>query len=246
MHEKPEERKVSRRRFLQTTGGTAAGLGALSLGMIGGEIPGSAQAVPTRDDYLSYAAAGAAALQGWYNSGSGLWDTTGWWQSGNNLTTIAEYTQWTGDTTYLPDIANTFTAAQKTHVNFENYFYDDSGWWALGWVAAYDVTGDTTYLDMAKRIFTFMTGGWDPSTCGGGVWWSLARSYKNAIANELFLSLAAALHLRTPGDQGQGSYLDWALKEWNWFKASGMINSSGLVNDGLNSMCSNNGGTTWT
>ena len=69
---------------------------------------------------------------------------------------------------------------------------------------------------------------------------------KNAIPNELFLLTAIRLHQRTPHDAGNGSYLDWALKEWMWFKNTGMINSENLVNDGLNKDCENDGKTTWT
>lgn len=81
---------------------------------------------------------------------------------------------------------------------------------------------------MAQVIFDDMTKGWD-GVCGGGTWWSTDRTYKNAIANELFLTVAARLYERT----SQGSYLDWANKEWGWFDKSGMIKARNLVNDGL-------------
>ena len=84
---------------------------------------------------------------------------------------------------------------------------------------------------------------WD-GTCGGGLRWNTASTYKNAITNELFLTLAALLHQRTPGDQG--SYLNWAQREWEWFSSSGLIGPGGLVNDGLTAACQNNAGTTWT
>jgi predicted alpha-1,6-mannanase (GH76 family) len=114
-------------------------------------------------------------------------------------------------------------------------------WWALAWINAYDLTGEIRYLKMAQTIFTAMTGGWD-DVCEGGVWWNFSRDYKNAIPNELFLTLAARLYQRDPGEQ---SYLMWALREWNWFRQSDMINASHLINDGLKD-CQNNGGPTWT
>ena len=46
---------------------------------------------------------------------------------------------------------------------------------------------------------------------------------------------------------GPGShYLDWALREWDWFSTSGMISQGGLVNDGLTADCMNNGKPTYT
>ncbi|MFZ0003115.1 MAG: glycoside hydrolase family 76 protein, partial [Trebonia sp.] len=75
------------------------------------------------------------------------------------------------------------------------------------------------------------------------VWWNKERTYKNAITNELFLSLAAQLHQRVPDDR---DYLAWAMRSWEWLHGSGMIGPDGLVNDGLTADCANNGGTTWT
>jgi predicted alpha-1,6-mannanase (GH76 family) len=66
--------------------------------------------------------------------------------------------------------------------------------------------------------------------------------YKNAITNELFLTLAVLLHQRNPA----GGYLTWAQREWDWFSSAGLIGPDGLVNDGLTAACQNNGGTTWT
>jgi len=81
---------------------------------------------------------------------------------------------------------------------------------------------------------------WD-SECGGGVWWDRWRTYKNAITNELFLSLAAELYVHTQNPK----YLIWAVKEWKWFNQSGLINNQFLINDGLQN-CKNNGDTVWT
>ena len=194
-------------------------------------------------DYRACAAAGISALQRWYVPRTGRWRTAGWWNAANALTAVIGYTQRTGDRSYARVIETTFRAARRRHADFINDYYDDNGWWALAWVAAYDLTGERRYLDAARTIFAHNEAGWD-DTCRGGLWWSEARDYKNAITNELFLTLAARLHQRTPG--GQGSYLAWALREWEWLRSSGLIGASGLVNDGLTRACQNNGGTTWT
>ena len=193
-------------------------------------------------DYRACAAAGMAALQRWYNPRTGLWRTTGWWNAANALTPVIAYTRSTGDRAFAGAIETTFSRAPRRHADFVNSYYDDNGWWGLAWVAAYDLTGDARYLDAARVIFDRTTRGWD-DTFGGGVWWSQDRKYKNAIPNELFLTLAARLHQRDPK---AGYYRAWAERTWRWFEASGMIGPGGLVNDGLTAEGRNNGRTTWT
>jgi predicted alpha-1,6-mannanase (GH76 family) len=198
--------------------------------------------IPKQPDYRARAAAGIGALQRWYSPDTGQWETTGWWNAANALTTVIRYIQYTGDQSYLGIIGTTFRAAQVRHARFINTFFDDNGWWALAWVAAYDLTADRRYLAAAQTIFAYNRGGWD-DVCRGGLWWNGDRRYKNAITNELFLTLAALLYQRVPGNQ---DYLDWALREWEWLHASGLIGPGGLVNDGLTAACANNGGTAWT
>ena len=192
--------------------------------------------------YRDWAGAAADALQRWYRPRTGLWKTTGWWNSANALTAIIHYCQRTGSQTHRHVIETTFARARLVTPGFTNEFYDDDGWWALAWIAAFDLTGEARYLELARVLFDGMASGWD-DVCGGGLWWTRAKTYKNAIPNELFLLIAARLHQRTTS---AGGYLDWALREWEWFSSSGLIGSAGLVNDGLTADCVNNGGTTWT
>jgi predicted alpha-1,6-mannanase (GH76 family) len=192
---------------------------------------------------LTAAQDGMATLMGSYSSSTGLIGDN-WWQSAVALSTLMTYEQATGDTSYDYAISTAFNDNKSG--NFENSYMDDTGWWGLVWLQAYQITGSTQYLQMAETDANYIHGYWD-STCGGGLWWNTSKTYKNAIPNELFLDLTAGLHNAISGDT---TYLSWAEAEWNWFSASGMINSSDLVNDGLNisssGACSNNGGTTWT
>jgi predicted alpha-1,6-mannanase (GH76 family) len=196
----------------------------------------------TQPDYHARAAAGAHALQRWYGRHTGVWKTTGWWNAANALDAVIRYTRHTGDTDHSRAVEHTFTRARRRHADFINTYFDDNGWWALAWVDAYDLTGESRYLDAAKTIFAHNQTGWDDH-CGGGLWWNTDRTYKNAITNELFFTLAALLHQRTPGDQ---EYLSWALRDWEWLIARGLIGPGGLFNDGLTAVCVNNGGPTWT
>ncbi len=185
------------------------------------------------------------ALVRFYDQGSGVWPTTGWWNGANALTALTHYMIVSGDHRYVWVIENTFTKKQlAARGNFINDFTDDTGWWALAWISAYDLTGDARYLQTAQRDVDFMWGNHD-DVCGGGLWWTVNRGYKNAISNELFMQAAAELGQRL-GDTGS-AYLERAVSVWNWFEGSGVINHDLLVNDGLaTSTCRNNGDTTWT
>lgn len=210
-----------------------------------GALP-SSTASPVRA--IARARAAAAALIPLYNKNTGLFNTTGWWNSANAITALADESRIANDLSARWLFAETLTHAPHRFPGFRNDFYDDEGWWALAWIAVYDLAPHTPqagqYLRVSEAIFDDMAGGWD-DTCGGGIWWKKDRHYKNAIANELFLSVAASLALRTHGEQ-RAHYVDWAGREWRWFARSGLINTENLINDGLDDSCRNNGRTTWT
>jgi predicted alpha-1,6-mannanase (GH76 family) len=201
-------------------------------------LPGTSLHMQEETSPMERASRGVTVMMSWYNQESGLFDTTNWWNAANALYTVIDFMARSGTDSYLSAVANTFARHQVG--GFLNEFYDDEGWWGLTWVHAYDLTGEMRYLEMARAIFDDMTTGWD-EVCGGGIWWTKERGYKNAIPNSLFLTLAARLARRTD----EPIYRDWAERTWAWFQASGMINSLGLVNDGL-ANCQNNGDITWT
>jgi predicted alpha-1,6-mannanase (GH76 family) len=178
-----------------------------------------------------------------------------------------DYAEATGDRSPLALVANTYD--KRAPSRFRAHFYDDEAWWALAWLRAHNLTNEVNgmsrasasrarfahggmvrrpgawqaqYLAMAEDLFGDIEQGWSDEPCGGGMWWDKKHSYKNAITNALFLTLAAGLYART----GRAEYLKWADKAWGWFNASGLINAQSLINDGLDGQCRNNNQTTWT
>jgi predicted alpha-1,6-mannanase (GH76 family) len=233
---------------------------------------GSAQASSTGDSstFLDRASLGMITLSDtyhwqpchWYEPWTwgqlcqaGTWQKTlawGWWDSANALNYTAEYSALSGDPSYLDLIQNGFDNRHNPDYIARN-FTDDEGWWALAWIAASDLpdlrdrSQSANYLNRAKFIFNDMVSYWD-SHCGGGIWWQKKpKSYKNSIANELFMSIAIKLYNRTHDEQ----YLGWANTTYAWFFGqSGLYTSGKLIVDGLDdSTCkvpTNGGLDTWT
>ncbi|KAK0714573.1 glycosyl hydrolase [Lasiosphaeris hirsuta] len=249
---------------------------ALFVSTHSGELPFTARASYTQNTFDAVTAlqnwydvsTGLWATTGWWNSANCLTVLADW--------ALIDRTGASNNMSIATVISNTFANAQNTVAtaqktvslngtvsskyiyykrdiaargfsNFLNEYYDDEGWWALAWIRSWDVTQNDAFLSIAEVIFSDMRNGTD-DTCGGGIWWSKDRKYKNAIANELYLSVAASLANRVPGRKDY--YLDIAKREWAWFKSSGMINENKLINDGLkinsDGSCVNNGLNTWS
>jgi predicted alpha-1,6-mannanase (GH76 family) len=174
----------------------------------------------------------------------------GWWQDAQAVEALSNLMIYANITTYLPIIESILRRDGGSLRIRLSGSYDDVGWWGLAYVRAYELTHNTQYLNSACTTFDHIAKAWD-TACGGGVWWSAKKEYKNAITNELFLTLAMKLHLHNSSETNSTYYLDWARREWEWFKSSGMINEQNLVNDGLNGpakdgSCVNNQGDTYT
>jgi predicted alpha-1,6-mannanase (GH76 family) len=126
-----------------------------------------------------------------------------------------------GSTEYdsLADGTRIGVAAHTSGINWDNFFggsFDDAQWVILAFwkIADYkNAHGEdaSAYMNSARAIYNLITEQWD-DTCGGGVWWSSAKTYKNAITNELFL-LTSAQGFKRYGDQ---TMLQNAQKTWAW------------------------------
>ena len=82
----------------------------------------------------------------------------------------SDYMRATGDRRYGWVVANTFRQAMDARWGqFTNQWLDDTGWWALAWIRAYDLTHRARYLRMARYDTDYMWKYHD-NVCGGGVW----------------------------------------------------------------------------
>jgi len=204
---------------------------------------------------LNTATSIANTLQSTYwNSGTGYYNQGELWTDANTYENLINLMLAAGTTTWANDILNSATmkAGANPNTNWDSYLggsNDDSQWVILAFYKMADYLNAhgqgslaNQYMSSAQTIYNMIVGQWD-GTCGGGVWWSTAHTYKNAITNQLFLLCSASGYLRTK----ESAYLSNAQLVWNWLSNSGMRNSQGLWNDGLDSStCKNNGQTTWT
>jgi len=150
------------------------------------------------------------------------------------------------DTCYRANCTIDVSDVQVEPKGFLNDLYDDEGWWALAWIKISGLTGQPEYMEAAETIFEDMVSTGANATCGG-IWWDRTREHNTAIANELFLSVAAHLANRVEDSGRKAYYKSWALKQWDWFKNSGLINSNNTINDGIDlDSCKNANDTVWS
>ncbi|PPQ69901.1 hypothetical protein CVT26_014164 [Gymnopilus dilepis] len=188
----------------------------------------------------------------YYNTGNGQYNGGSLWTDANTLEDLHNLMLATGtddfstvaDNSYIGRMANNPSTNWNSVINGSN---DDAQWiilalWKIADYKAARGLSNTNYINSGIAIYNIIVGQWD-GTCGGGVWWSSAHTYKNAITNELFLLTSASGYLRFK----QQAFLNNANLVASWLLNSGMRNSAGLWNDGLDSnTCGNNGQTTWT
>jgi hypothetical protein len=75
-------------------------------------------------------------------------------------------------------------------------WFDDNGWWGLGFLNAFRATGDRRYLADAERALRYIAAaGWDPRA--GGIWWNTRHPYKAGEALAAGTLLASLLYTET-------------------------------------------------
>ena len=183
----------------------------------------SASGAYAQNNYLDQAInASQTLINTYYNSTTGLFNAK-WWNTAAILASLSGLQTLQAGATNpdVPTLLSTVFGLDRPDFTEMYEFYDDEGWWAINWIAGYDLTGNADYLSEAQTIFSDMTGGWEQNC--GGIWWNKAHAQENAITNVLFLDMCAQLAIRDPNN---ATYSQWAQKQWDWFSNSGLLNAS--------------------
>jgi hypothetical protein len=172
---------------------------------------------PTQQHYLTLAQAGVAQAQrrwhdrrlGWYDARvndraryplATIWDIVPLFQSLDAIATASP-------TASNRHAVTHFAAGAERYLNrglrpvpgYSPYpgdreantqtWFDDNGWWGLGFIDAFHATGNRRYLTDAQRALTYIArAGWDPRS--GGIWWNTNHPYKSgpALASDTLLA----------------------------------------------------------
>jgi len=203
--------------------------------LLGGAAPAVAQAEAPAGLWHMRAGAAAAFLEQTWGKADG-WRASENWQRFPIADALMDYQRRTGDLRYAAKVS----AAVRNRGGL--YLNDDDLWAVIASVDAWQIDRDPELIAWAAATYArIVSAHWDDH-CGGGLWWDPKHTYKNAITNELLLHASTRLYLAT----GQEPYRAWALRTWGWFESSGMIGADGLVNDGLDGACRNNGAPRYT
>jgi mannan endo-1,6-alpha-mannosidase len=109
--------------------------------------------------------------------------------------------------------------------------------------------GQPQWLSLAQAVFNTQTARWDDEHCGGGLRWQIytfnsGYHYKNTVSNGAFFLLASRLARYT----GNNTYMDWAVKTWDWTRTVGLMSDDYKLYDGydINDECTKVQPIQWT
>jgi mannan endo-1,6-alpha-mannosidase len=192
-----------------------------------------------------------AAYDNYQGPGStpGLWEGVDgevpyyWWQYGLTWNSIIEYSYLTGDHQYDELISEALVHQLGDYDAFmppnqtKTLGNEDQATWALAALTAAEFgfkdPKDVKWVDVAKNVFDLQALRWDDETCGGGLKWQIftfnsGYNYKNSMSNGAFFLLSARLAQLT----GNGTYVEWAEKSFEWARSVGLVNADFDVFDG--------------
>jgi|GEM_PF-1181622 len=141
---------------------------------------------------------------------------TGEWTYIHGMDAVIDGAERTGKQKYY-GLIETFYEAQDSRHGWLNDYYDDENWFVLTLIHAYDVTGETKYLNKAREIYAdIQTNAWDTTCCGtvkGGLWWNKPHTQKATASNAGAVISGIRLYQRT----GLVSYRNFAKKVYDFW-----------------------------
>ncbi|KAK6091860.1 hypothetical protein MT418_007711 [Batrachochytrium dendrobatidis] len=186
-----------------------------------------------------------------------------WWESGVMWGAFGEYARYTKDLQFVPIVTNALSngSISNTQVNSKEVgsflgadqrlgatllgrWNDDIAWYGLATLTFAELTGKTallprsktiSYLQVAINTYDEIMQQHDPTTCGGGIFWSRDRTradtkdYKSVITNVQMMVHSAKLGIIT----GDPKYMATADTLYKWLQTSGLITPDFHVLDGL-------------
>ena len=219
--------------------------------------------VPNNPQYSKWASSALASLQHFYNSSSGLYETTGWWNSASIVTMLADYSLViaASRSSNIAILQNTLANAAQNQPQMVRIA---SPLTSTNTFTSPNIPGGLTVPESTPQ-----RGYLDDSYDDEG-WWALAwlKAYDLTgdaryvyTAMNIFDDMTQGYPAKCGGiwwDKNQTAsvaitnelfftiaaqlanrvanrnyYLQWALTQWKWFERSGLINAQGTINDGL-------------
>ena len=111
--------------------------------------------------------------------------------------------------------------------NSGDYYYDDNEWVCIELLLGYMRLGKKELLEAARKNLEFLWTGWDDAL-GGGLYWSMACTSKNACAN----APAAIAFLLAYQITGEETYLEHGKAIYDWM--NGTMRENDLFIDAIN------------
>ena len=158
---------------------------------------------------------------------------------------LIDYWYYTGDSTYNDKVSQALLFQVGPDENYmppnqsKSLGNDDQAFWGMAAMSAAEVKFPNPpkyqpqWLALAQAVFNSQAERWDTTTCNGGLRWQIfafnnGYEYKNSVSNGCFFNLAARLGAYTHNS----TYLDWAIKAWDWCWDSTLIGDRYQVFDG--------------
>lgn len=154
------------------------------------------------------------------------------WKQAEEIECVIDAYECTSNAAYKEMIVCLLNGFVKNHGNnwASNIYNDDCMWASIAFSRGYQDTGEERFKAIARENFDLVHArSWD-SALGGGLYWTIANSTKNACVNGPG-GIAACLLYQI---YGETNYLARAREIFNWERAHLFIAGTGSVCDGMN------------